>query len=156
MTTEGQFDEFHARLEDAERRLLAMARSREDDDVPYWYLLGCARGLHRDGDVVPTRFDMLRKVAPDHRRGHSHVLRCVSPKWYGSPTGPSRPVPTTTAHPGGSVTATRSSTRRPRPGVDEGRHALEALQGRVSDYPWRYFADDLPAAYAATAEQLTG
>ena len=90
MTTEGRLDEFHARLEDAERRLLALARAREDDDVPYWYLLGCARGLHRDEDVVQTRFDMLRKVAPDHRRGHSHVLRYVSPKWYGSPPGDGR------------------------------------------------------------------
>ena len=219
MTTEGQFDEFHARLEDAERRLLVMARAREDDDVPYWYLLSCARGLGRDEDVVQTRFDMLRKVAPDHRRGHSHVLRIVSPKWSGTLQGmidfawgcsEHRPAGSTLhgivaeALVEGAVSFIGSGTpdvhsteafwadqrvhdqlqmayRSFATGaddhgapwrvrdlntfvyaaaqtgcVDEGRHAVETLEGRVSDYPWRYFADDLPAAYEATAKQLTG
>ena len=40
--------------------------------------------------------------------------------------------------------------------VDEGQHAAEALRGRVSDYPWRYFADDVTAAYEGTVKQLTG
>jgi hypothetical protein len=219
MTTEGQLDEFHARLEDAERRLLAMARTRADDDVPYWYLLSCARGLRRDEDVVQTRFDMLRKVAPDHRRGHSHVLRCVSPKWYGSLQGMvDFAWACSEGRPGGSTLhgivaealveggvsfvgagppdlpaseafwadqrthdqlqiAYRSFASgaddhgapwrvrdlntfvyaAARTGcVDEGRHAAEALQGRVSDYPWRYFADDVAAAYETTVKQLTG
>ena len=39
---------------------------------------------------------------------------------------------------------------------DVARHAAELLGGRVSDYPWRYVADDPAAAYEATVQQLTG
>ena len=220
MTTDGQFDEFHARLEEAERSLLALARARAGDDVPYWYLLGCARGLHRDEDVVQTRFDMLRKVAPDHRRGHSHVLRYVSPKWYGSLQGMVDFAWSCSEHrAGGSPLhgivaealveaglsflgagppdapameafwadrrvhdqleiAYRSFTTTDdadlaapwrvrdlntfvfaavRTGQDDvARHAAEVLGGRVSDYPWRYVADDPAAAYQETVQRLSG
>ena len=220
MTTGGQLDEFHSRLEDAERSLLALARSREGDDVPYWYLLGCARGLHRDEDVVQTRFDMLRKVAPDHRRGHSHVLRYVSPKWYGSLQGMVDFAWSCSEHrAGGSLlhgivaeslveaglsflgagppdapameafwadqrvhdqleiayrsftTAESEELAAPwrvrdlntfvfaavRTGQhDLARHAAELLGGRVSDYPWRYVADDPAATYQETVQRLTG
>ena len=224
MTSGGQLDEFHDRLEDAERTLLGLARSREGDDVPYWYLLGCARGLHRDEDVVQTRFDMLRKVAPDHRRGHSHVLRYVSPKWYGSLQGMVDFAWSCSEHrAGGSLlhgivaealveaglsflgagppdapameafwadrrvhdqleiayrsfttadtAAEREDLAAPwrvrdlntfvfaavRTGQDDvARHAAELLGGRVSDYPWRYVADDPAAAYRETAQRLTG
>ena len=221
MTTGSQLDEFRSRLEDAERRLLSLARSREGDDVPYWYLLGCARGLHRDEDVVETRFDMLRKVAPDHRRGHSHVLRYVSPKWYGSLQGmvdfawscsehraagsllhgivPEALVEAGLSFLGAgppdapameafwadrrvhdqleiayrSFTTTTDDADRAAPwrvrdlntfvfaaartGQDQvARHAAELLGGRVSDYPWRYVADDPAAAYQETVQRLSG
>jgi hypothetical protein len=110
---------------------------------------------------VRTRFDMLRKVAPDHRRGHSHVLRYVSPKWYGSPQGMVDFAWSCSEHrAGGSllhgivaealVEAGREDLAAPwrvrdlntfvfaavRTGQhDVARHAAELLGGRVSDYP---------------------
>jgi hypothetical protein len=33
-------------------------------------------------------------------------------------------------------------------------HAAEVLDGRVSDYPWRYVAEDPGAAYDATVQRL--
>jgi hypothetical protein len=86
-TTEDQFADFHDLLADVEGDLLRLTRSRPGDDVPYWHLLSCARGLERENDVVQARFDALREINPTHRKGYSHVLRRLAPKWGGTMDG---------------------------------------------------------------------
>ena len=76
--------------------------------MPYWHLLSCARGLERENDVVQARFDALREINPTHRKGYSHVLRRLAPKWGGTMDGmlPASPgSPASTPLPGRRCTA---------------------------------------------------
>jgi hypothetical protein len=206
LTGAEQFEEFHELLASAEEQLDRLALELPEDEVPLWYLVSCARGLQRGRDVALDRLERLRLVALTHRRGHSHALRYLSPKWGGSESlvrdfawGVSE------GHPAGSVMHglvpeslveiwvgraagsgapdlqgadglwQEASTRDQldlswaaysgapedlgapwrvrdlntfvfalvRAGLfDHAARAAAALDGRVSEYPWRYVADD--------------
>ena len=75
--------DFQGMLERAEEELDLLALELPGDEVPLWYLVSCSRGLGRALETTLERLDRLRAVATTHRRGHSHALRHLSPKWGG-------------------------------------------------------------------------
>lgn len=84
LTGERELADFHDQLRAAEEQLGMLTLEQPDDEVPLWYLISCARGLGRGQDVALERLGALRDVALTHRRGHSHALRYLAPKWGGS------------------------------------------------------------------------
>jgi hypothetical protein len=205
LTREDRFVDFHGALAAAEEQLDVLSLELPEDEVPLWYLVSCARGLERGHQVALERLDRLRAIARTHRRGHSHALRYLSPKWGGAedlvtrfswqlsesnPAGsvlhgmvPESIVETWTSRLAGAGDPDRGSAellwqdQRVRDQLDlswaaftggddpaapwrvrdlntflfcfssAAMHdhlaaAAELLDGRVSDYPWRYVADD--------------
>lgn len=83
LTVEGQLVDFEGLLERAEEELDVLTLEIPEDEVPLWYLVSCSRGLGRPLETTLARLERLRTVAPTHRRGHSHALRHLTPKWGG-------------------------------------------------------------------------
>ena len=186
--------------------------------MPLWYLVSCARALERGAEVALQRLGRLRDVAPTHRRGHSHALRALTPKWGGTEEHTQQfawslsesSMAGATVHglvpealvevwisrlgaagppdPEGAAQLWRDAATAHRLGIawaaftggedadaawrvrdlntflfafaqlgedDLVRQALDLLDGRVSEYPWRYLPeDDVTVSYAAVAAEL--
>ena len=84
MTQEAQFEEFTALMVAAEEQLVQIVRGSAEEEVAWWYLVSSARALDLGVDTALDRLTRLREFAPTHRRGHSHALRYLAPKWGGS------------------------------------------------------------------------
>lgn len=218
LTAERQFVDFQQQLGAAEEQLAMMALELPGDEVPLWYLISCARGLNRGLDVALDRLTQLKAVAPTHRRGHSHALRYLAPKWGGTEAA-TRDFAwrMSEGHPAGSVlhglvaeslveiwVSRRAGAGAPdwaaaerlwrdrftREQLElswaafsrcedlgapwrvrdlntflfafghvgmaaEAQQALDALAGRVSEYPWRYVAErDVAAAFEQHTRRL--
>ena len=205
-------------MTEAEERLDLLSLDLPGDEVPLWYLVSCARALGHGAEVALQRLDRLREVAPTHRRGHSHALRALSPKWGGTEEHTQQfawslsesSMAGATVHglvpealvevwisrlgaagppdPEGAAQLWRDAATAHRLGIawaaftggqdadapwrvrdlntflfafaqlgedDLVRQALDLLDGRVSEYPWRYLPeDDVTISYAAVAAEL--
>ena len=218
VTSEQQAGDFLSLMTEAEERLDLLSLDLPGDEVPLWYLVSCARALGHGAEVALQRLDRLREVAPTHRRGHSHALRALSPKWGGTEEHTQQfawslsesSMAGATLHglvpealvevwisrlgaagppdPEGAAQLWRDAATAHRLGIawaaftggqdadapwrvrdlntflfafgqlgedDLVRQALDLLDGRVSEYPWRYLPeDDVTISYAAVAAEL--
>ncbi|MFJ8270994.1 hypothetical protein ACIQ8G_11665 [Streptomyces sp. NPDC094154] len=79
-----QFAAFHARLREAEKRLIRATALDPSYDAAWAERLNTARGLQLGQNEARRRYDRLAAHHPHHFTGQARLLDQLSPKWGGS------------------------------------------------------------------------